>query len=656
MSTVMCVDIETYSSNHIKYGVHKYVDADDFEILLFAYCFDDGPVTVIDFAAGEQLPGEVIEALRNPKILKTAYNANFEITCLQAALGAEAVPDDQWECDSVLSLYNSLPAGLGVVAKILGFPEDKQKDTRGKALIKYFCIPCNPTKANGGRTRNMPCDAPDKWAIFKEYNAQDVVTERAIRNALISNRPSPEEHEMWLIDRWINNNGIAIDMALVDNAIRMNEEHGEVLMEEARRLTGLDNPNSPLQLKMWLSEMLEEEINCLDKAAIAELLARDIPQPVRRLLEIRQSLGNTSIKKYQAMKESVCSDGRIHDLFQFYGAQRTGRFAGRNVQLQNLPRNYMSDLDDARKCVIEGDTDIMEMLYDVPDALKQLVRTALVAPDGTRFVVADFSAIEARVIAWVAQEKWRQDAFANGEDIYCASAGQMFHCKVVKHGENGHLRQKGKIAELALGYGGGVAALKAFGADKMGLSDPELEDIVQKWRAASPKIPQLWHDIESAALECIRMKRTIHLPQYRNIALEWFEDSLMLVLPTGRTLRYKEATIGSNRFDKPAIIFKSMNQTAKKWMKTETWGGKLTENLIQAIARDCLCSAMKRLKECSHASYKICAHIHDEVVLEVPKGEGSLEDAVAIMTQNEPWNEGLLMNADGFENNYYMKD
>ena len=656
MSTVMCVDIETYSSNHIKYGVHKYVDADDFEILLFAYCFDDGPVTVVDFTAGEQIPPDVFNALRDPKILKTAYNANFEITCLQAAFGADAVPDDQWECDSVLALYNSLPAGLGGDAKILGFPEDKQKDTRGKALIKYFCVPCSPTKSNGGRTRNRPGDAPDKWEIFKEYNAQDVVTERAIRNALISNRPSPEEHEMWLIDRWINNNGIAIDMDLVDNAIRMNEEHGEVLMEEARQLTGLDNPNSPLQLKKWLSTMMGEEITCLDKAAIADLLSREIPEPVRRLLTIRQSLGNTSVKKYQAMKESVCSDGRIHDLFQFYGAQRTGRFAGRNVQLQNLPRNYMSDLDDARNCVIDGDTEMMEMLYNVPDTLKQLVRTALVAPDGTRFVVADFSAIEARVIAWVAQEKWRQDAFANGEDIYCASAGQMFHCKVVKHGENGHLRQKGKIAELALGYGGGIAALKNFGADKMGLSDPELEDIVQKWRAASPRIPKLWHELENAALECIRTKRTIHLPQYRNIALEWFEDSLMLVLPTGRKLRYKDATIASNKFDKPAIIFKSMNQQAKKWAKTETWGGKLTENLIQAIARDCLCAAMKRLKECKHASYKICAHIHDEVVLEVPQGEGSLEDAVAIMTQNEPWNEGLLMNADGFENNYYMKD
>lgn len=656
MSTVMCVDIETYSSNHIKYGVHKYVDADDFEILLFAYCFDDGPVTVVDFTAGEQIPPDVFNALRDPKILKTAYNANFEITCLQAAFGADAVPDDQWECDSVLALYNSLPAGLGVDAKILGFPEDKQKDTRGKALIKYFCVPCSPTKSNGGRTRNMPSDAPDKWEIFKEYNAQDVVTERAIRNALISNRPSPEEHEMWLIDRWINNNGIAIDMTLVDNAIRMNEEQGEVLMEEARQLTGLDNPNSPLQLKKWLGTMLGEEITCLDKAAIADLLSREIPEPVRRLLTIRQSLGNTSVKKYQAMKESVCSDGRIHDLFQFYGAQRTGRFAGRNVQLQNLPRNYMSDLDDARNCVIDGDTEMMEMLYNVPDTLKQLVRTALVAPDGTRFVVADFSAIEARVIAWVAQEKWRQDAFANGEDIYCASASQMFHCKVVKHGENGELRQKGKIAELALGYGGGTAALKNFGADKMGLSDPELEDIVQKWRAASPRIPKLWHELENAALECIRTKRTIHLPQYRNIALEWFEDSLMLVLPTGRKLRYKDATIASNKFDKPAIIFKSMNQQAKKWAKTETWGGKLTENLIQAIARDCLCAAMKRLKECKHASYKICAHIHDEVVLEVPQGEGSLEDAVAIMTQNEPWNEGLLMNADGFENNYYMKD
>ncbi len=656
MSTVMCVDIETYSSNHIKYGVHKYVDADDFEILLFAYCFDDGPVTVIDFTAGEELPPDVFDALRDPKILKTAYNANFEITCLQAAFGAEAVPDDQWECDSVLGLYNSLPAGLGVVAKILGFPEDKQKDTRGKALIKYFCVPCTPTKANGGRTRNMPDDAPDKWEIFKEYNAQDVVTERAIRNALENNRPSPEEHEMWLLDRWINNNGIAVQQELVANAIRMNEEHRGALLAEAQELTGLENPNSPLQLRGWLSSVLGEEVESLDKAAVAELLGRDIPEPVRRVLEIRQDLGKTSIKKYEAMRDSMCTDGRIHDLFQFYGAQRTGRFAGRNVQLQNLPRNSMSDLDDARNCVIDGDTDMMEMLYNVPEALKQLVRTALVAPTGSRFVVADFSAIEARVIAWVAQETWRQEAFAAGKDIYCMSASQMFKVPVVKHGINGELRQKGKVAELACGYGGGVAALKAFGADKMGLTDPELEDIVRKWREASPRIPQLWRDLEAAALDCIRTKRTIHLPQYRNAAFEWFEDSLMMVLPTGRKLRYKEATIGSNHFDKPAIIFKSMNQTARKWMKTETWGGTLTENLIQAIARDCLCSAMLRLKNCQTAHYKICAHIHDEVILEVPEGEGSLEDAIAIMTQNEPWNEGLLMNADGFENNYYMKD
>lgn len=656
MSTVMCVDIETYSSNHIKYGVHKYVDADDFEILLFAYCFDDGPVTVIDFTAGEELPPDVFDALRDPKILKTAYNANFEITCLQAAFGAENVPDDQWECDSVLGLYNSLPAGLGVVAKILGFPEDKQKDTRGKALIKYFCVLCAPTKANGGRTCNYPRDAPDKWEIFKEYNAQDVVTERAIRNALESNRPNPEEHEMWLLDRWINNNGIAVQQELVANAIRMNEEHREALMAEAQELTGLDNPNSPKQLREWLSSVLGEEVDSLNKAAVAELLSRDIPEPVRRVLAIRQDLGKTSIKKYEAMRDSMCTDGRIHDLFQFYGAQRTGRFAGRNVQLQNLPRNSMSDLDAARNCVIDGDTDMMEMLYNVPEALKQLVRTALVAPTGSRFVVADFSAIEARVIAWVAQETWRQEAFAAGKDIYCMSASQMFKVPVAKHGINGELRQKGKVAELACGYGGGVMALKAFGADKMGLTDPELEDIVRKWREASPRMPKLWRDLEAAALDCIRTRRTIHLPQYRNAAFEWFEDSLMMVLPTGRKLRYKEATIGTNRFDKPAIIFKSMNQTARKWMKTETWGGTLTENLIQAIARDCLCAAMLRLKNCKTAHYKICAHIHDEVILEVPEGEGSLEDAIAIMTQNEPWNEGLLMNADGFENNYYMKD
>lgn len=656
----LAIDLETFSDNDIRYGVHKYVDTPNFEILLFAYAVDGGKVQQIDLAQGEEIPPDVIAMLRDPDILKTAFNANFELCCLRHVLGPEAVPDWQWECDSVLGLYNSYPAGLGITAKVLGLAADKQKDARGKALIKFFCQPCKPTAKNGQRTRNYPNADLEKWDVFKEYNRQDVVTEMAIREALINNRPGEKEHELWLCDRWINNNGIQIDQTLVNNAISFSASHSAELSERAVKITGLENPNSVLQLKSWLAQELGEAPASLDKETVKELLKTpNLPLKVRELLLIRQGLGKTSIKKYEAMEASVCSDGRAHDLFQFYGAQRSGRWSGRNIQLQNLPRNSMEDLDSARELVKSGDLETTELLYDVPDTLKQLIRTALVAPEGSRFIVADFSAIEARVIAWLAGETWEMEAFRQGKDVYCATASAMFGVPVVKHGINGDLRQKGKVATLACGYGGGVGALKAMGADKMGLSDEELQHIVDKWREASPHIVQMWHDVEAAALQCVSTQRDVSLPKYHGLRLLWRSGNMLLQLPSGRMLTYLHPALKRNRFDRLAVTYEGLKQAANLWCRLETYGGKLVENIVQAIARDCLAAAMLRIYEGYQKGqnhYKICAHIHDEMVIETPNGEGSLEDVVRIMCTNEPWNEGLVMNADGFEASYYQKD
>lgn len=655
----LAIDLETFSDNNIKYGVHKYVDSPKFQILLFAYALDNGDVKQIDMAQGEEIPPEIMGWLKDPTILKTAFNANFEITCLRHVFGADAVPDDQWECDSVLGLYNSYPAGLGITAKVLGLEDDKQKDTRGKALIRYFCVPCTPT-VRRPQKRNYPQHDPEKWDTFMEYNRQDVVVERAIRNKLINNKPFAIEHELWLCDRWINNNGIAISQELVNNAIAFNEAHTADLMRRAQEITRLENPNSVIQLKDWLTKELGSAPESLDKEAVAEMLKqKDLPAKVRELLIIRQGLGKTSVKKYQAMQESICSDGRAHDLFQFYGAQRSGRWAGRNIQLQNLPRNSMPDLDAARKTVLSGDLEFMEMIYDVPDTLKQLIRTALIAPKGTRFIVADFSAIEARVIAWLAGETWEMEAFAQGKDVYCATASAMFGVPVVKHGINGELRQKGKIATLACGYGGGVGALKAMGADKMGLSDAELQSIVDTWRKASPHIVALWGAVEKAAMQCIRAKTTVTLTQFRGISFIYHDGDMLLKLPSGRVLTYLRPEIKENRFGKPALVYEGVKQSVRIWCHLETYGGKLTENIVQAIARDCLGAAMLRIYrgyKAGHNKYKICAHIHDELIIEAPEGEGSLEDVIRIMCLNESWNEGLIMNADGFEAEYYKKD
>lgn len=649
----LAIDLETYSSNDIKYSVYKYVEAPDFEILLFAYAFDDDPVRVVDLAQGETLPDDVKSALYDKDVLKTAFNANFEINCLKKYF--PDLPEEQWECDRILSLYNSYPPHLAAVAKAMHFDEDRQKDTRGKALIRYFCLPCKPTKANGGRTRNYPKDAPDKWEIFKEYNRQDVVVERAIRDKLVNLRPPDFEHENWLIDQAINRNGIMVNQTLVDNAIRLSGEYREKLLARAMEITGLDNPNSPLQVKGWLEKRLGRAVDSLSKAAVADMLAEDIPSDVREMLSIRQKISKSSIKKYDAMRMAACQDSRIRGMFQFYGAARTGRFAGRIVQLQNLPRNSMPDLDLARSMVLDGDLDTMELCYDdVQDVLSQLIRTALEAPPGKRFIVADFSAIEARVIAWLAGEEWEMKAFAEGKDIYCATASAMFGVPVVKHGVNGELRQKGKVAVLACGYGGGIGALKAMGADKMGLTDDELQTVVRKWREASPHIVKLWADVENAAMNAVSgIPTTI---KQKNLHLHVEDDALYIELPSGRHLVYLHPHLGQNRFGSDAILYTGLGgskTTAGRWGTLETYGGKLSENLVQAIARDCLCAAMKRLTD---AGYKICAHIHDEVILEMPEGKGGLDDAVHIMCQNEPWNDGLVMNADGFEAKYYQKD
>lgn len=649
----LAIDLETYSSNDIKYSVYKYVEAPDFEILLFAYAFDDDPVRVVDLAQGETLPDDVKAALYDKNVIKTAFNANFEINCLKKYF--PDLPEEQWECDRILSLYNSYPPHLAAVAKAMHFDEDRQKDTRGKALIRYFCLPCKPTKANGGRTRNYPKDAPDKWESFKAYNRQDVVVERAIRDKLVNLRPPDFEHENWLIDQAINRNGIMVNQTLVDNAIRLSGEYREKLLSRAMEITGLDNPNSPLQVKGWLEERLGRTVDSLSKAAVADMLAEDIPGDVREMLSIRQKISKSSIKKYDAMRMAACQDSRIRGMFQFYGAARTGRFAGRIVQLQNLPRNSMPDLDLARSMVLDGDLDTMELCYDdVQDVLSQLIRTALEAPPGKRFIVADFSAIEARVIAWLAGEEWEMKAFAEGKDIYCATASAMFGVPVVKHGVNGELRQKGKVAVLACGYGGGIGALKAMGADKMGLTDDELQTVVRKWREASPHIVKLWADVENAAMNAVSgIPTTI---KQKNLHLHVEDDALYIELPSGRHLVYLHPHLGQNRFGSDAILYTGLGgskTTAGRWGTLETYGGKLSENLVQAIARDCLCAAMKRLTD---AGYKICAHIHDEVILEMPEGKGGLDDAVHIMCQNEPWNDGLVMNADGFEAKYYQKD
>ena len=643
----LSIDLETYSSADIsKSGVYRYCEAPDFKILLFAYSADGASVQSVDLTRGETLPEEIRAALEDPTVTKWAFNASFERICLSRWLGLPSgtyLDPSQWRCSMVWSAYLGLPlslAGVGAVLKL-----EKQKLEAGRELIRYFCQPCAPTKANGGRMRNRPEDAPEKWALFKSYNLRDVETELAIQQKLAC-FPVPDfVWDEYHLDQEINDRGIRLDLSLVENAIRMDTLSREELTGQMQRLTILENPNSVKQLKTWLTER-GLEVGSLGKKEVSALL-RDAPPELAEVLLLRRQLAKNSVRKYQAMQNCVCADGRVHGMFMFYGANRTGRFSGRLVQLQNLPQNHMSDLEQARALVRKGDYDTLQMLYDsVPDVLSELIRTAFVPYDGGKFIVADFSAIEARVIAWLAGEQWRLDVFKNGGDIYCASASQMFHVPVVKHGINGHLRQKGKIAELALGYGGSVGALKAMGALEMGLSEAELKPLVDAWRGSNPNIVRLWWEVDEAVKETISDKAA---SETHGIRFEYESGFLFITLPSGRRLAYVKPRIEENRFGGESVTYEGVGGT-KKWERLESYGPKFVENIVQAVSRDILCHAMNTLRCCS-----IVAHVHDELIIEADTAV-SLNAVCEQMSRTPPWAKGLILRADGYETQFYKKD
>lgn len=639
------IDIETYSSTNLNHtGVYRYADSDDFELLLFGYATDFGPVKVVDLTQGEKIPPQIIEALDNPDIIKSAFNAQFERVCLSRYIGRRLKPAG-WHCSRVWSATLGLPLSLRDVGSVLGLP--RQKITAGKELVRYFCTPCKPTKANQNRTRNFPYHAPDKWQQFKQYNQRDVEVEMEITQKLERFPVLQNEWENYWMDQDINDRGIRIDQQLVNNAIKCQSVFHDKYLQTAKNITGLANPNSPLQLKDWLHQQ-GVKTDSLSKASVTQLLQTTTGK-VHQVLALRQLLSKSSVKKYQAMQKAMCQDGRVHGLLQFYGANRTGRWAGRLVQIQNLPRNSMPDLEEARELVKQGNVPALAMLYDsVPDVLSQLIRTAFIPSKNHHFYVADFSAVEARVIAWLSNEKWRQDAFAKNEDIYCASASQMFGVPVVKHGINGELRQKGKIAELALGYGGSIGALKAMGATKLGLTDDELPPLVQMWRNASPHIVQFWWDVDKAAKECIKT----HLPQTTHeMKFIYRSGCMFLRLRSGRYLCYPQPKIGINRFGSESITFMGIN-TVKKWDRIETYGAKLVENIVQATSRDLLAEAMRRLEATGNT---VVMHIHDEAVIDAPFNR-SLDTTVQLMTKVPDWANGLILNAAGFVSDFYKKD
>ena len=643
----LSIDIETYSDQPlVKTGVYRYVESPVFEILLFAYSADGAPVQVVDLACGEQIPEEVISALTDNTVTKWAFNAAFERICLSRYLGYDTgtyLEPEAWRCSMVWAATMGLPLSLEGVGAVLGL--EKQKLTEGKELIKYFCQPCAPTKSNGQRTRNLPAHAPDKWLAFKKYNIRDVETEMSIQTRL-AKYPVPDS--VWAEyhqDQHINDRGVALDMELVRQAIQIDGRSRSELTCAMKELTELDNPNSVQQMKQWLADN-GMETDTLGKKAVQELL-KTAPPELQRVLTLRQQLAKSSVKKYQAMETAVCADGRARGMFQFYGANRTGRWAGRIIQMQNLPQNHLSDLAEARGLVRCGDFAALEMLYeDVPDTLSQLIRTAFVPRADAKLIVADFSAIEARVIAWLAGEEWRQKVFAEGKDIYCASASQMFGVPVEKHGINGHLRQKGKIAELALGYGGSVGALKAMGALEMGLSEEELPPLVEAWRQSNPMITKLWWDVDRAAMEAVRYK---HTNETHGITFSCRKGMLFITLPSGRRLAYVKPRIGENQFGGPCITYEGIGST-KKWERLNSYGPKFVENIVQATSRDILCYAMNTLRCCS-----IVMHIHDEVVIEAdPKM--SLQAVCDLMGRTPPWAKGLQLRADGYETDFYKKD
>lgn len=643
----LSIDIETFSSADLaKSGVYKYAEAPDFEVLLFGCSVDGGEVHVYDLASGEVLPESIRQALEDKDVTKWAFNAQFERICLSRYLGyplGEYLDPTSWRCTMVWSAYMGLPLSLEGAGAVLGL--DRQKLREGKDLIKFFCSPCAPTKTNGGRTRNLSEHFPDKWELFKSYNCRDVEVERSIQEAL-AKFPVPEEvWDEYHIDQEINDRGVALDLQLVREAIKMDSRSRSELTAAMQNITDLENPNSVQQMKQWLSDNgLEAET--LGKKAVAEMI-KTAPPDLQQALVLRQQLAKSSVRKYQAMENAVCADGRARGMFQFYGANRTGRWAGRLIQMQNLPQNHLPDLSEARALVRSGNFEAVELLYeDVPDTLSQLIRTAFIPRSGTKFIVSDFSAIEARVIAWYAGEQWRQDVFAQGRDIYCASASAMFHVPVEKHGINGHLRQKGKIAELALGYGGGVGALKAMGALEMGLAEEELQPLVDAWRNSNPNIVRFWWDVDKAVKNAVKNKTA---DRTHGILFQYQSGFLFITLPSGRRLAYVKPRIGENKFGGSSITYEGVGGT-KKWERLESYGPKFVENIVQATARDILCYAMKTLRCCA-----ITMHIHDELVIEADP-RVSLAAVCEQMGRTPPWADGLQLRADGYECDFYKKD
>ena len=639
------IDIETYSSVDLtETGVYPYAESDDFEILLFAYSVNGSPVRVVDLISGESLPPRIKDALTDKNVLKTAYNAAFERVCLSKYLGVWLDPEE-WDCTMVSAARLALPLSLGQCALVLGLAEKKM--TEGKALINFFSKPCKPTIRNGQRTRNLPEHAPDKWLVFKKYNKRDVEVEQAIRRKVARLDITDTERKAWLLDQRINDRGVLVDMQLANKASTMDDEYRANLVEEAMRITGLENPNSITQLKEWLKAETGLVFPACDKETVKAMLPRMTSTKVRRVLQIRQELGKTSTAKYKAMLKCACKDNRVRGLFQFYGANRTGRFAGRLLQLQNLPQNHLPDLDDARNLIKYGDLEEVEMTYgNVPQTLSELIRTAFIAKEGCIYHVCDFSAIEARVIAWLAGEDWVLDVFRKGGDIYCATASQMFHVPVEKHGQNAELRKTGKVSVLALGYNGGVNALKAMGGDKLGLTEGEMNDIVQKWRKANPHIVRLWKHCEQAARYAVNTRESTSIE--KNIKFEYKWGGMCVTLPSKRQLFYPRMHINAN----DRLEFEGMNQEKKTWGHIETYSGRLTENLVQAIARDCLVETMLRLDA---AGYKIVFHIHDETVIEATPDQ-KLEDIEAIFSKEISWAKGLPLKGAGYTTPYYLKD
>lgn len=646
----LSIDIETYSETDLpSCGVAKYVEDPAFEILLFGYSVDYGPVNVIDLVNGEEIPDEIMQALHDPDVEKTAYNAPFERTCLGKVYGY--MEPEQWDDTMVLASECGLPLGLKAVGEALGLGEDKAKMKVGSDLIRKFCQPRKPTKSNP-KTRLGKEDAPEDWSTFIEYNRRDVEVENTIRKMLLKWRPDKSEHDLWVLDQHINDKGMGVDLVLAANAIEIGEAYRDRLLNKAQEISGLDNPNSTEQIKAWLREQEGVTITSLNKKVVADVVAGLSDEKCKEFMALRTEFSKSSTKKYEAMIRSACQDEHIHGCFQFAGAGRTGRWAGRLVQLQNLPQNKIEDLDSARQLVRAGDAVGLELIYgDVQDTLSQLIRTALIPEPEQKFVVADFAAIEARVIAWVAQEQWRMDVFREGGDIYCASASQMFRVPVVKHGVNGHLRAKGKVAELALGYGGNINALKAFGADKLGMSDEEMAETVDRWRESSPHIVALWRSLEQAAIRCVRRERPT-LSTVGGIRFDFEDGTLFMTLPSGRRLAYWGAQYTENKWGNAGLSYMGTDQKTKKWTRLDTYGPRLAENLTQATARDCLKEAMLRL---AAAGYDIRGHVHDEVIISCPMNT-RVEDVSALMGANIPWAPGLLLRADGYECDYYRKD